>query len=181
MRVDSCCLLLFCSRSQPWGSALSFSVYGTCLQRYWQIRLFTLQKVNSDKKHCFKNQPVFHSMVYNSEKTLQRNLSSDQMLRISISSLTTIGSYLSNTWPKPQWHGDPSVSLWEPGGLAKHLGLFRSNVGCREAGELLLWVSAPSFSFRQFPGGHMHMKFGALQGRFHFQWLERVFWVKNTL
>lgn len=45
-----------------------------------QIPKSYLQKVHSDQKHYFKKQPVFHSIVSNSKKILQRSLSSDQML-----------------------------------------------------------------------------------------------------
>lgn len=61
------------SAPDPSHEALASPLHIARLQRY-------SQKVNSEKEHYFKKQPLFRSIVSNSKKTLQRSLSSDQML-----------------------------------------------------------------------------------------------------
>ena len=86
--------------------------------------------------------------------------------RISLSSSTAGGNYLSNTWPKPRWHEDPAASLQQPGGPAKCLSHFRKHCGMQGSREFCLMSFSTFLSFHQFPGCHMHMKSGALHGSF---------------
>lgn len=55
--------------------------------------------------------------------TWQWNVNLHSYAKISLSSSATERNYLSNMQPRPQWHKDPSVCLWEPGGhFSNHCG-----------------------------------------------------------
>lgn len=158
---------------RPWSLSLSLCiahVYKDICKRSIQTKSITLK--NSLSSTSWSPTPrKFSREVYPQSR--------HSHIRISISSLTTGGNCHSNTWSKPQWHGDPSVSLWEPGGPAKHLGHFRKQCGMQGSkGASLMsfstFLSFPSISMLL----HEHEIWG-FAGKFHFQWLETVFWVKT--